>query len=100
MSEFISRAKLALLTWWLVLAYIVLFTVVSLATAAGAALTGKDWHELSGTDKFIIGCMVIANWGGTMLSFINQAFTRIKQLAGDGSVTTTTTTTLNTNERT
>lgn len=86
MSELISRAKLAVLTWWLVIAYIVLFTVVSLATAVGASLTGKHWSEMNGTDKFVIACLILANWGSAMLAFINSAFNRIKQYV-DGDKT-------------
>ena len=71
------------MAWVLSILYIVLFTIGSLSTSAMAALTGKHWSTLSGTDKTIICLAIIGNWSNSMLAFINQAITRIRQYTGD-----------------
>lgn len=54
-------------------AWFILFTISALCTAIIGALTGKNWAELSGQDKFIIVVCIIGNWTGVIMAFISNA---------------------------
>lgn len=79
MNQLISRAKLAVLAWWLIIFYFVFFAVASVATCASAALEGKNWSQLSGTQKLVVGLLILGNFSNTMLAFITQSLTKIRQ---------------------
>ena len=89
MGQLFSRAKLANMAWVLSIMYIILFSIGSFTTSAMAALTGKHWSSLSGTDRVIIICAIAGNWSNSMLAFINQAITRIRAYTGDEPVAPT-----------
>jgi hypothetical protein len=76
MSRFISAAREQILIWWLVIFYLVMFSLVSLAFAMVTALYGVTWEGLSGQEKFVIGCLIFGNWGTVMMAFMNKSLNR------------------------
>lgn len=76
MTQFINKAREQVLLYWLVIFYMLLFTLVSLAFGVATALYGVNWDQLSGQEKFVIKCLIFGNWGTVMMAFINKAITR------------------------
>lgn len=64
-------------------AWFILFTISALCTAIIGALTGKNWAELTGQDKFIIVVCIIGNWTGVIMAFISNAS---KKLTGQSNL--------------
>jgi len=63
----------------LVIFYIVLFSLNSLASAVIASFMNTDWAALTGTAKFLLLCVIFQSWTGTMLAFFNKSLSRVEQ---------------------
>ncbi|MDE2106449.1 MAG: hypothetical protein KGL39_55045, partial [Patescibacteria group bacterium] len=68
------------LAWWMVIAYILLFTVQALSIAIiGAMKDSPSWHGV------VTFCVITNGFTTTMLAFITQSFQRMKQLENTGN---------------
>jgi hypothetical protein len=83
MSELISKAKLAVLTWWLVIAYFLLFSANSLAGAVIATFHNDPAHS-----ALVTWCAILNLWSTAMLAFITQSVGKIKQYVNGEKPTT------------
>lgn len=90
-----SRAISNLMYYRLAIAYAVLFSLNSACTAIATSLTNSEWSDLSPSSKFMIVILIVANWTGTMLAFLNKTLSRLQQgnpplASGDTAVITKT----------
>ena len=79
MSDILSKSKEMWLTWWIVIAWVFLFTLVSLGTAITSVLYGMRWREIDGQDKFIALVLIFIQWGTVMMAFLNKAASRVQR---------------------
>ena len=56
----------------------VLFTLNALASTIIAAFMNVEWEMLSKTSKFVLVWLIIQNWTGTMLAFMNKTLRRLE----------------------
>jgi hypothetical protein len=77
MPKLFSVSQIQKIAWGMAIAYIILFSFGSLATATIAAFTGVDWSALSHTKRMVIVVAIIANWAGTMLAFLNTSLQKM-----------------------
>lgn len=57
----------------------VLFSINSLSTALVASFANAEWATLSPTSKFLLIVVVLQNWTGTMLAFLNKTISRVEK---------------------
>ncbi len=62
----------------LVITYVVLFSINSLATAIVASFMNTEWSDLSATSKFILIVVILQNWSGTLLALFNKAAAEVQ----------------------
>lgn len=78
MRSFFSKAKEQFLIYWLVGAYFLLFSFVSLAFAIVTALYACRWVQLDGQDRLVVCLLIFGNWGTVMMAFLNKAVSRLQ----------------------
>lgn len=79
MTDLITRARLAALLWWMVVMYIVLFSIASLCTTIQIAMAnGASWGTLTQTQKFLIVIGIFGNWCNTMLAFLHKGIGQVQ----------------------
>lgn len=79
MSEAIKAIGLGAARYKLVIFYILLFSMNSLASAVIASFMNTDWSALTTTAKFLLICVIFQNWTGVMLAFFNKSISRVEQ---------------------
>jgi hypothetical protein len=62
----------------MVIFYIVLFSINSLATAIVASFMNNEWFNMSYTTRFLVVVIVIQNWTGTLLAFFNKSVSNVE----------------------
>jgi hypothetical protein len=72
MKRFVSTYKMAFF-------YGGLFSLNALTASIVASFLNVNWSQLSGTEQFLIVVLVIQNWTGTMLAFMNKTMSRVEQ---------------------
>lgn len=93
MSRIFAAAKENLLYYRLAYVYAFLFSLNSACTAIATSLANAEWSDLSGSSKFMVVILIVANWTGTMLAFLNKTLSRLQQgqtLVETGNTTTIT----------
>lgn len=55
-----------------------LYSMNALGTAIVASFLNVEWENLTPTTKFIMIVVVIQNWSGTMLAFLNKTLARLQ----------------------
>lgn len=79
MSDLLSKAKEVALTWWLVVVWVFLFSIVSLCTSITSVFYGMRWSEIDTQDKIMAGFLVMISWGTTLMAFLNKAISRVHE---------------------
>lgn len=79
----LDKAKIAWLTWRLVIVYIVLFSINTLSVAITAALINATWTQIDTQGRIMIVVSIVSNWTGTMLAFVVGLIHKTKD--GNGS---------------
>lgn len=78
MSELIQASRNHIIYYWLAYCYGFLFSLNALVTAVIASFMNTDWGTLTPTKKFLLICVIIANWTGTMIAFLNRTMSRLQ----------------------
>lgn len=86
MKRLLSAAKENVIYNKLAYFYGALFSINSLATAIVASFMNVEWSDLSATSKILLLIVVLQNWTGTMLAFVNRTMARAQ--AGEPLVPT------------
>jgi len=60
----------------IIVGYVILFSLNSLAAVMVAALMNTQWSSLTGTERFLLFMVIIQNWTGTMLAFVNRTMSQ------------------------
>ncbi|MDE2105928.1 MAG: hypothetical protein KGL39_52385, partial [Patescibacteria group bacterium] len=68
MSELISRTKIALVAWWMVIAYFILFSLQAMSISIIGALKDDPNHH-----GLVTFCVIANTFATTMLAFITQS---------------------------
>ena len=74
MSNLIINAK----AWRFAILWFVLFSLNALGTSIIASLTGAQWDELKGQQKFLICTAIFVNWTGTIMAYMSRAAKKIE----------------------
>lgn len=77
--ELLTKAKEVALTWWIVGAWFVLFTMVSFGTSIVTVFYGMRWMEMDWQDRIMAMILILVNWGTVMMAFLNKAATRVQK---------------------
>src|SRR5512146_2201418 len=78
MSEIVRSARDMLVLNKLVIFYGALCSLNALSTAIVASFMNTEWATLSATSKFLLIIVILQNWSGTMLAFINKTLSRVE----------------------
>lgn len=73
MSALISTA----LQYRIAIFYGVLFSLNALFTAIIASFMNTEWSSLTETKKFLLVILILQNWTGVLIAFLNQTISRI-----------------------
>jgi hypothetical protein len=76
MSQILASVKQSALVYKMVILYVFLFSVNSLATATVASFLNIDWGSMTKTSKFLVVIVIIQNWTGVLLAFFNRSIQR------------------------
>lgn len=74
-----DQIKANIVKYKMVIFYILLFTLNSLATSIIAAFMNVEWSALTSTAKFLLIVVILQGWTGTMLAFFNKSMSRIEE---------------------
>jgi hypothetical protein len=88
MSALMSKA----MVHWLIIAYIVCFSIASLSMSIVGCLQGANWSEMSSTAHICIIFSILGNWMNILVAFMNKEASKVGVDLGDSSATATTTT--------
>jgi hypothetical protein len=61
---------------WFLLIYLWLVSTNALATVITASLMNIEWHDLSGTKKFVLIWVIVQNWTGLLTVFFSKIVSR------------------------
>ena len=78
MSAIFQASREHLTYYWLAYCYGFLFSLNALVTAIIASFMNTEWGTLTPTKKFLLICVILANWTGTMIAFLNRTLSRLR----------------------
>jgi hypothetical protein len=79
MPAIINDARLKLIEYRMAVFWFCLFTINSLCSSITIALTNATWNTMDGQSKLLVFIGVIWSWTGTIMAFISNSASRIKQ---------------------
>lgn len=71
--------KQSLLYYRMAIFYGVLFSLNSLFSVTVASFLNIDYENISNTSKFLVIIVILQNWTGTMLAFLNKTMSRVAE---------------------